>query len=147
MWHSYRRMLFLCGFLLVIAGCATVRPVEQTPPVGDVTRGAQLYNQYCIGCHGGATGGSMMDIPPPHNANGHTWHHPDCQLVAIVLNGTGEMGAMMRRMMGAPAGTPQMPAFKDTLSRADVEAILAYIKTWWTAEQREAQRRITEQRC
>lgn len=88
-----------------------------------------------------------MDIPPPHNKNGHTWHHPDCQLVEIVLRGSGEMGTMMRRMMGAPEGTPRMPAFGDILSRGDVEAILGYIKTWWTAEQRETQALITRQRC
>ncbi len=110
-------------------------------------RGEALYNANCRSCHGGATGGQMMDIPPPHNANGHTWHHPDCQLIDIVLNGSGEMGEMMRRMMGVPEDTPRMPAFKGKLTEEEVEAILTYIKTWWTEEQRQVQARITEGQC
>jgi mono/diheme cytochrome c family protein len=110
-------------------------------------RGRVLYAQYCIQCHGGATGGKMMDLPPPHNANGHTWHHPDCQLTNTVLSGSGEMGDMMRRMMGAAAETPRMPAFKGQLTEEDVGAVLAYIKTWWTAGQRASQARATEQAC
>lgn len=112
-----------------------------------LARGEALYDANCRSCHGGATGGQMMDIPPTHNANGHTWHHPDCQLIDVVLNGSGEMGEMMRRMMGVPEDTPRMPAFKGKLSEEDVEAILAYIKTWWTEEQRQAQARITEGQC
>jgi mono/diheme cytochrome c family protein len=113
---------------IVLAACATQPSPERTVPEANLDRGAALYNQYCLGCHGGATGGSMMDLPPPHNANGHTWHHPDCELVEIVLHGSGKMGAMMRRMMGTPEHIPRMPAFRDTLSLADVEAILWYIQ-------------------
>ena len=32
-----------------------------------------------------------------------------------------------------------MPGFKDTLTNANVESILTYIKIWWTSEQRESQ--------
>jgi mono/diheme cytochrome c family protein len=40
-----------------------------------------------------------------------------------------------------------MPAFAGQLSEQEVEAILAYIKTWWTDEQRAAQARVTEANC
>jgi hypothetical protein len=63
---------------------------------------------------GGMTGqqaSSLLDT----NANGHTWHHPDRQLIDIVLNGSGEMGRMMRQMMGVPESVPRMPAFKGVL--------------------------------
>lgn len=133
--------------LATVAGCAVLRPEEPQVPSRALERGAELYAAHCQTCHGGATGGSMMDMPPPHNANGHTWHHPDCQLVEVVLSGSGEMGEMMRRMMGVPESAPRMPAFRDKLSDEDVEAILAYIKTWWTAEQRAAQVQVTRQRC
>ena len=86
----------------------------------------------------------MMDIPPPHNATGHTWHHSDRQLTAIILDGSGQMGEMMRQMMGTVKDTPRMPAFRGALAEEDVANILAYIKTWWTPEQREWQRRVTE---
>lgn len=106
-------------------------------------RGARLYETNCLQCHGGATGGGMMDIPPRHNANGHTWHHPDCQLVQIVLTGSGAMGEMMRQMMGATKDTPRMPAFQRQLTEGEVLAILGYIKTWWTEEQRAWQGQVS----
>ncbi len=89
----------------------------------------------------------MTDIPPRHNTNGHTWHHSDCQITQIVLNGSGEMGEMMRRMMGAAEGSPAMPAFKGTLTEQDIKAILSYIKTWWSKEQRDWQAEVTRQSC
>jgi hypothetical protein len=49
--------------------------------------GLEIYYQNCMACHGGPTGGQIDDIPPPHNAQGHTWHHPDCELEQIVLEG------------------------------------------------------------
>jgi mono/diheme cytochrome c family protein len=36
-----------------------------------------------------------------------------------------------------------MPAFAETLTDAEVEAVLAYIKTMWTEEQREIQADVT----
>jgi mono/diheme cytochrome c family protein len=112
-----------------------------------IEEGAQRYQTYCLSCHEGATGGTMMDIPPPHNANGHTWHHPDCQLADNILHGSGEMGEMMRGMMDVPENTPRMPAWKGTLTEEEVAVILAYIKTWWTEEQRELQASATQRNC
>ena len=89
----------------------------------------------------------MMSIPPPYNANGHTWHHPDCQMVDILLNGSDEMGDMMRRMMPAAEGTPRMPAFRRQLSPEDINAILAYIKTMWTPMQRDQQAKLARAQC
>lgn len=37
-----------------------------------VARGERIYNASCASCHGGPTGGGMMDYPSKHNANGHT---------------------------------------------------------------------------
>ena len=120
---------------------ALVEPPSSVNEV--VTLGAELYAANCQVCHGGASGGSMSDIPPPHNANGHTWHHPDYQLVQTILNGSGEMSEMMRRMMGVPEDTPRMPAFRGVLTEDDILAILSYIKTWWTPDQRASQADIS----
>lgn len=111
-----------------------------------VERGAELYGANCQTCHGGAAGAGMMAIPPAHDATGHTWHHPDCQLVETVLNGSGPMGPMMRAMTRA-GDAPAMPAFREALTEADVADILAYIKTLWTQEQREHQARVTGEFC
>ena len=112
----------------------TVQPNSagvETPRVSEEVQsnGAELYAASCQVCHGdregqGATGGT-----PPHNETGHTWHHPDAQLKDWVLNGKFP-------------GT--MPPFKDVLRGEEVHAILSYIKTWWTAEQRESQADISQ---
>lgn len=99
-----------------------------------LARGAELYTANCQSCHGGATGGSLQDIPPPHNANGHTWHHADQQLMNMVLNG-----------ISFSLEEQKMPAFRDKLTEEEVQAILTYIKTWWTEQQRESQKEVTSQ--
>lgn len=152
-------MVLLVGF---IAFACRSTPREQPParesgPPADrglaaalVQRGETLYQASCQSCHGGATGGSMMDIPPRHNQVGHTWHHPDCQLTRFILDGTGnlaEMQPMMRGMMRVPADTPQMPKWRGILSEDEVSAILSYIKTWWTPGQRAAQAEVTRLQC
>jgi len=112
----------------------------------DISRGEQIYNANCASCHGGPTGGGMMDYPPKHNANGHTWHHSDCEIKDIIRTGTGPMIEMMREMM-APPGAPTMPAWREKLSDGEIDAIVAYIKTMWTADESDAQERITQQDC
>ena len=138
-------VLMLLGVSVAGAACAgaAVPRSEATP---SQERGQRLYAEYCQQCHGGATGGRMNDLPPPHNANGHTWHHPDCQLARTILRGPGEMSDMMRRMVGA-GDAPRMPAFQGVLDQDDVTAILSFIKTWWTEDQRRSQASITARAC
>jgi mono/diheme cytochrome c family protein len=139
--------LGLAGLVaLSLISCARNDAPEEQAFVPPIDRGAELYETHCFSCHGGDSGGQMMDMPPRHNANGHTWHHPDCQLTDIVLNGSGEMGQMMRQMMGGE-DLPPMPTFKGQLSEEEVAAILAYIKTWWTEEQRQLQAEVTQEAC
>lgn len=102
-------------------------------------RGEPLYEAACVQCHAGPTGGTISDIPPRHNAEGHTWHHADCLLTDIVLDG-------LPPRPGAE-GDEVMPAFRDELTEDEVAAIIAYLKTWWTDEQREVQAEITAAEC
>lgn len=135
--------------LAAILWLAFPRVVERPAPSvmnAQVSRGERLYDANCATCHGGPTGGGMMDYPPKHNASGHTWHHPDCELVEVIKTGGGPMVEMMRRMM-APPGAPTMPAWRDKLSDDEIGDVLAYIKTMWTPQQREAQAQITREAC
>ncbi len=116
----------------VLAGCSTDEPSDGAA----VERGAELYQRNCAACHGGATGGAIGDIPPRHNAEGHTWHHPDCELVDVTLRG-----------LPPRDGYPVMPAFAGELSEEDAYAILAHIRTWWEPEQRDHQAAVTERVC
>lgn len=93
-----------------------------------LSRGAELYAANCQVCHGDQAGRGGRPGVTPHNERGHTWHHPDAQLKEWVLGG--------REFLG-------MPAFRDKLTEQEVEVILAFIKTWWTEEQRESQADIS----
>jgi len=130
-----KRVAVLLGFLLMVMACAPENSAETLEV--DPNRGAELYEQQCQSCHGGPTGGSATDFPPPHNTQGHTWHHGDCDLIRWTLEGKPSLDT---------TGTT-MPAFAGELSEADVRDILAHIKTWWTEEQRESQARVTAGVC
>ena len=46
--------------------------------------------------------------------------------------------------MNGKLGISQMPAFQDKLGVSEVEAILAYLKTWWTEEQTQSQADLSQ---
>ena len=115
-----------------------VQPTQTTevqnpePPPEILAKGAELYAANCQACHGDSNGVGGTGGAPPHNRAGHTWHHPDAQLREWVLN--GKLGF----------GSPGMPALGDKLDEPEVDAILTFIKTWWTAEQRASQADISQ---
>lgn len=123
--------------LLILTACGDGN--DQGPDSQRLVAGRELYEENCLSCHGGDEGGEISDNPPRHNENGHTWHHPDCLLTEITLRGPAAWG-------GTP-GAGSMPAFEGQLTEDDVAAILAYVKTWWTDEQRAYQSDITQAQC
>ena len=128
-----RILVTLCSLLFVFSTACTSGDYY-TPPGGDAASAGRLtYEANCQSCHGGATGSDIRDIPPPHNANGHTWHHADQQLVDIVLNGFTD-----------PTNEAEMPAFEGRLTEEQVREVLSYIKMWWTEEQVAWQREVTD---
>ena len=150
-----RRARLLILLAVAVAACGLLQRDEAPRSRGeqlygteaDVARyGALRYAENCMSCHGGATGGSMMDYPPRHNANGHTWHHGDCELKQVIRTGSTPMTEMMRRMMASP-DAPRMPAFRDRLSDEEIDAVLGYIKTLWTPGQRGFQEQVTREEC
>ncbi|MBB3007376.1 c-type cytochrome [Cupriavidus alkaliphilus] len=75
---------------------------------------------------------------PPHDASGHTWHHPDAVLFAITKNG-------LVAGVTAPEGyVSDMPAFGQLLSDQDIVAVLAHIKSTWPRKMAAAQREVAE---
>ena len=101
---------------------------SQEPSADTISQGTQLYATNCRSCHGDREGEGGIGLASPHNDTGHTWHHPDAQLKDWILNG---------KVPGA------MPPFKDTLTEEEVDAVLAYIKTWWAPDQLEGQADIS----
>ena len=110
-----------------------------------VKHGELVYRRFCSLCHGRNLEGQPNwrirkpdgKLPaPPHDETGHTWHHPDEVLFAIIKFGL------------LPPNAPQgylsdMPAWGETLKDEDIWAVLAYIKSRWPAKEREIQAKIT----
>ena len=87
-------------------------------PTDDLVQvGQPLYQQNCASCHGDANTRPPLPTAPTHADDGHTWHHPDRNLVEWILD-------------GVPLATV-MPEFRGQLTEDEVKAVLAYIKTFW----------------
>ncbi len=127
------------GGLAVIAALAVAvwpsGPTEVRIPYGDralVEEGRAVYSAACASCHGAALEGQANwrerlangRLPaPPHDENGHTWHHADKQLFEITKYGVERF---------APAGyESDMPGFENILSDEEILASLAFIKSTW----------------
>ncbi len=101
-----------------------------------VARGRAVYQQNCGSCHGAQLEGQPDwrvrrpdgKLPaPPHDENGHTWHHPDEQLFRITKYGV--------KPPLAPDGyESDMPVFGDSLTDEQIWAVLAFIKRTWSSE-------------
>lgn len=76
---------------------------------------------------------------PPHDAGGHTWHHPDEVLFGITKYG------LVPGKYAPPGYRSDMPAFAGVLEDSDIGAVLAYIKGSWGTRERTHQTRVEEQ--
>ncbi len=105
-----------------------------------VALGQSVYGTHCAECHGADLEGQPNwrqrqadgTLPaPPHDASGHTWHHPDELLFTITKKGGQHL---------APADFKSgMPGFEDLLSDEEILASLAFIKSRWPREIRARQ--------
>ena len=71
---------------------------------------------------------------PPHDASGHTWHHPDRQLFTITKLGVNAV---------VPGYESDMPGFEGVLSDDEISAVLAFIKSTWPERARDFQSEVT----
>lgn len=99
-----------------------------------VARGKAVYVQHCAACHGANLEGQpnwQEKLPsrrmpaPPHDASGHTSHHPDGVLFGITKYG------LVPGKYAPPKYESDMPAFEGRLSDVEIWAVLAYIKSTW----------------
>jgi mono/diheme cytochrome c family protein len=152
---SRRSLLLLAGAGLVglalVAGAfywwhGSVVPRIDPDDKAQVAQGQVVYRAQCARCHGAKLEGQPNwkerqangRLPaPPHDASGHTWHHPDTELFGITKHGLAPY---------APQGyESDMPAFDGKLSDDQIAAVLAYIKSTWPPDVRERQARISDQ--
>jgi len=142
-----RRVAWFGGVYLAVAAAAggyfwlSGAMVDRTALDQDlVTRGHGLYAEHCARCHGERLQGQPnWEVrrangtvpPPPLDETGHAWQHSDRALFDIVKLG----GALFARR----GETSEMPAYRETLTDADIWALLAYLKSRWPEETRREQ--------
>lgn len=130
--------------LLVIAAAWLLRPRDDADPPYRLTPadpqrlavGERVYRSHCASCHGAKLEGqpnwrerdAQGRLPaPPHDASGHTWHHPDEMLFAITKFGV----ARAAKLADYPS---DMPAYEGVLSDEEIVAVLSWIKSRWPAQ-------------
>ena len=108
-----------------------------------VARGEKVYQQQCASCHGRRLEGQFdwrRRLPngrlpaPPHDASGHTWHHPDAMLFEITKRGPAAI-------VGSGYES-DMPGYDGVLNDAEIIAVLSFIKSRWPAEIRDRHDRM-----
>lgn len=134
-------MLVLLGFI----AWGKFSDESDQPSAQRLAQGQTIYREYCASCHGANLEGQPNwrerqpngRLPAPHDASGHTWHHPDAVLFGITKHGLAPY---------APPGyESDMPAFGDKLTDDQIRAVLAYIKSQWPPEIQARQKAMTKQ--
>jgi mono/diheme cytochrome c family protein len=102
-------------------GTAAQAAVDPAAPMaGESSMGAAVYADNCARCHGTAGGGVENNFPNLSGNQALTSGPPD-NVVAMVLGGFGPWHD----------GQSAMPAFRDTLSDAQIAAVTNYVRTAW----------------
>lgn len=129
---------------LGLAGCSE----RGGPDPYALMEGENIYKAECASCHGAKLEGQADwrtrrpdgKLPaPPHDASGHTWHHPMEQLVAITKHGMVPPNA--------PEGyVSDMPAFAGKLTDRQIENVLLWIESQWPAEIKQRRAEMLQRR-
>jgi len=118
-WVLSLGVILLLGGLIASAG-ESKGTIDPTSPEL-VAQGQVVYTETCAACHGPEGEG---DVGPPLNGSAHAWHHMDNQLRSVIRDGIPNT---------------QMVGHKDHLTDQEIDAVISFIKTWWTPEQRRMQ--------
>ncbi|MGH6714450.1 MAG: c-type cytochrome [Bradyrhizobium sp.] len=136
------RKLVVDAMIIVVSQIVIMRANGATPlsDADRVNSGRAVYEQHCASCHGANAEGAPNwqerdahgELPaPPHNAEGHTWRHSDADLYEMVGKGWRDPFNKSKRLT--------MPAFGAEISPEQIRAVIGYLKTLWTPEQRQFQ--------
>ena len=120
--------LGLIGIGVLVAGIfwwggrVQARTAVENPPAGvQLDPGQAIYIRECAACHGNGGVGNPAAGVPALNQNSGVWEKSPQVLEAIILEGKGTM-----------------PGYADSISREDLADLLAWIRSLWTEEQRQA---------
>ena len=141
-WLAASAALLGTGFVLFWFAFPS-QPGIDPDDAAQVALGRGIYAEHCAMCHGASLEGqpNWMErkpdgrLPaPPHDVTGHTWHHPDQQLMLITKKGLSAV---------VPGYQSDMPAFENVLTDEEIAAVLAFIESRWPSDIRERQRAMT----
>ncbi|MCL4765485.1 MAG: c-type cytochrome [Hyphomicrobiaceae bacterium] len=113
---------------------------NRSTSAGTLMLGRQLYSANCASCHGANLEGqpdwrrrlSTGRLPaPPHDASGHTWHHPDGVLFRVTKDGPAAVVG--------DGYESDMPGFGDVMSDPEIQAVVEFIKSTWPERERRYQ--------
>jgi len=128
--------------LLLLAACSKEGDKAAAPAPGiamrhfdsaSITRGARLFEEHCVICHGPQAQGhpdwqtpsdGSFAAAPPLNGTGNDWKRSRAMLAATIQNG-------VRRKSD---NLDVMPAWKGRFSERDVEDVLNWMQSLWPAE-------------
>ena len=108
----------VCGaaVLIFLASAISAAAGPQKGRAAQVERGRAVYTANCVRCHGadGAGRTRMAEMVEPPDMTDPAWQRArsNARMVASVADGRG-----------------QMPAFKKKLSRQEIAASVAYVRT------------------
>ncbi len=98
---------------------ALLGAIALSPAAAVAERGADVYNQTCVACHGDDGSGALPGVPD-FGAKAGVLSQTDAVLIDHILNGFQAPGSPMA--MPAKGGNPN-------LTEEDVRAVLRYIRT------------------
>jgi mono/diheme cytochrome c family protein len=117
----------------LILAAALLRPaLWPSSAEAEIAAGARLYQKNCASCHGAhlegqphwwEVGADGYLPAPPHDASGHSWQHSDAELHELIADSL--------KNIAPPDYRTRMPAFADALSPAEIDAVIAFIKSTW----------------
>lgn len=143
----FRNIVLLLLLSLLLIACGGEEPTQigdgqaQVELGGQVELGETVYVENCASCHGANLEGEPdWQTPnpdgtlkaPPHDDDGHTWHHPDEYIYERIRYGTENLAPNVQAQSN-------MPAYQDVLSDEEIEAVVEYIKSQWSPRVREMQ--------
>jgi len=118
-------LLLWLALILLLAGCA-IEPEATPTPADPATLGQQTFAQWCAPCHGANGEGFINALDAPAlNAGGESHLLSDDDILHAIIDGGAESGGTM-----APLG--------DSLTEEQEAAVLAYVHSLWSDDQRAA---------
>ncbi len=112
----------LLGLVVLLAACGGA--ATPTPTADPATLGETTFAQYCAPCHGTAGEGFVNTLNAPAlNADGQSHGLTDEAILAAIIDGGAASGGSM-----APLG--------DALSAEQEAAVLEFVHSLWTEDQR-----------